>query len=146
MEGLTVRKLGPDNIMDIHALWKEAGLTFHPAGRDSIGHMTQELRDGRLFIAGAFLGQALLGVVLGNDDGRKGWINRLAVKPGYRNKGVARELVAFCEHVFIGQGLGLICCLVEENNEPSLGLFQECGYEVRKDIFYLRKLVKGQDW
>ncbi|MBU4189834.1 MAG: GNAT family N-acetyltransferase [Candidatus Thermoplasmatota archaeon] len=35
----------------------------------------------------------LIGVVVGSDDGRKGWINRLAVDLKHRKKGVARVLI-----------------------------------------------------
>ncbi len=146
MEGLSIRMLGPDHIMDVHAVWKEAGLEYHPAGRDSVTHMTQEIQQGRLFIAGAYLGQALLGVALATEDGRKGWINRLAVKPDYRREGVGSQLIAFCEARFKSQGLGMTCCLIEDWNEASLALFQEAGYALRKDIFYLRKVLEGEDW
>ena len=146
MEGLSIRLLGSDNIMDVHALWKESGLEFHPSGRDSVTHMTQEIQQGKLFIAGAYHGQALLGVALGTDDGRKGWINRLAVKPGYRREGVGTQIIAFCEARFKSQGLRMACCLIEDRNEASLTLFQEIGYAVRKDILYLRKIMEGEDW
>ena len=32
-------------------------------------------------------------VVIGSHDGRKGWINRLAVSPGYRRHGIGAALV-----------------------------------------------------
>lgn len=146
MDGVRIGLLGPDDIMDVHALWKEAGLTFHPSGRDAVGRMTQELQNSRTFLAGAFLGEALLGVVLGNDDGRKGWINRLAVRPAYRKLGVAQDLVGFCERHFESLGLGIICCLIEEGNESSLALFRGKGYEERPDIRYFRKITGGEDW
>ena len=146
MNGLKICLLGPEKIMDVHALWKEAGLTFHPSGRDSVGRMTQELQDSRTFLAGAFLGEALIGVVLGNDDGRKGWINRLAVRPAYGKMGVARALVDFCERHFEGRGLGIICCLIEEGNESSRAVFLKEGYEERPDIHYFRKMTGGEDW
>jgi GNAT superfamily N-acetyltransferase len=146
MDGLKVCLLGPENIMDIHALWKEAALTFHPSGRDAVGRMTLELQDPRTFVAGAFLGEALLGVVLGNDDGRKGWINRLAVRPAYQKQGVGHALVDFCERRFKGRGLGMVCCLIEEGNEPSRSLFLKEDYEERQDIHYFRKMIGGEDW
>lgn len=146
MNDLSLRLLASDDIPDVHALWNEARLEFHPAGRDSVGHMTDEIRQGKLFIAGAYLGEVLLGIVLGNDDGRKGWINRLAVRPGYRRSGVGKALIAFCEKRFRSQGLGMTCCLIEDWNEASLALFQAEGYVLRKDIFYLRKMLDGEDW
>jgi ribosomal protein S18 acetylase RimI-like enzyme len=139
MEGLKVRMLGPDDIMDVHALWKEASVSFRPAGRDSISHLTQEMANGSLFIAGAFVGEAFLGLALGSDDGRKGWISRLAVKPGYRRQGVGRSLIAFCEQVFRGRGRGMACTLVEGDKETGLELFESAGFERRRDMVYFSK-------
>jgi GNAT superfamily N-acetyltransferase len=143
---VVIRRLGPEEVMDVHALWKEAGLEFRPEGRDSVGHMTKELQAGTLVMGGAYIGEALLAVVLMTDDGRKGWINRLAVRPAYRGKGLGRQLIHFCEMLMKSKGLGMTCCLIEDWNEASLALFQSEGYELRKDIFYLRKTLNGQDW
>ncbi len=146
MEGLILRMLGTEHITDVHAIWKEAGLIYHPAGRDSVGRMTQELREGRTFIVGAFVGEALLGVALGTDDGRKGWINRLAVRPGYQKQGVAAALVECCEKRFKALDLGMVCALIEEDNAASRELFAKSGYEERTDIHYFRKITGGEDW
>jgi GNAT superfamily N-acetyltransferase len=146
MDNLILRLLGPENVMDAHAVWKEAGLTYHPAGRDSVSRMTQELRLGKTFLVGAFLGEALLGVALGTEDGRKGWINRLAVRPGYQKQGVAQALISFCEKQFKSRGLGIVAALIEEHNAASRELFQREGYEDRSDIHYFRKLTGGEDW
>lgn len=146
MEGMVVRLLGPENIMDVHALWKEAGLPFHPGGRDSVGRMTEELKGEAVFLAGAFVGEALLGVVLGSDDKRKGWINRLAVRPAYRNMGIGKALIEFCQAHFKTRGLGLVCALIEEGNDNSRDLFLGLGFEERPDIRYFRKFNGGEDW
>ena len=42
MEGLVLRQLGADHLTDVHAIWREAGLDYHPSGRDSVSRMTQE--------------------------------------------------------------------------------------------------------
>lgn len=146
MEEIVVRLLGPEHILDVHAVWKEAGLPYHPSGRDSVGRMSREITDPRSFLVGAYRGEALLGVALGTDDGRKGWINRVAVRPDCQKRGVAGALVDFCERRFKSQGLGLVCALIEEANAPSRRLFAREGYEERTDIHYFRKRIAGEDW
>jgi N-acetylglutamate synthase len=146
MEGLILRQLGTDDLTDVHAIWREAGLNYHPSGRDSISRMTQELRGPSTFLVGAFMGEALLGVALGTDDGRKGWINRLAVRPAYQKQGVAAALVEFCERRFQARNLGMVCALIEEDNGASRELFSKSGYEERTDIHYFRKITGGEDW
>lgn len=146
MDNLTIRLLGPEHINDVHGLWKAAGLPFHPAGRDSISRMTRELELDHVFLAGAFQGEALVAVVLGTEDGRKGWINRLAVRPSFQKQGLAKALVDFCEHRFKNRGLGMVCALIEEDNNRSMALFRGEGYEERLDIHYFRKMIAGEDW
>lgn len=141
-----VQELGERDLPAVHALWAEAGLPFHPEGRDALPRMAKELRGGSAVLLGAFFHETLAGVVLLTDDGRKGWINRLAVKPAFRRRGVGKLLIAHAEAHFQGRDRGIIACLVEDWNEASLALFRSQGYERRKDIFYLRKVPEGADW
>jgi GNAT superfamily N-acetyltransferase len=143
---IALRLLEAKEMEAVHALWKEAGLPFHPNGRDSLERMREEAGDGRAFYLGAFDAGRLIGVAVGTDEGRKGWINRLAILPGYRRKGLASELIAWCENEFARRGRGLVCALVEDWNDASLALMQKEGYALRKDIFYLRKSLRGDDW
>jgi GNAT superfamily N-acetyltransferase len=145
MEGLKLRLLGANDLIDVFSLWKESGLPFKPKGRDSIGHMTQELAGGSTFLVGAFVGEAMIGVALGTDDGRKGWINRMAVRPAYRRQGVAKALVEYCEQVFRKRRRVLCCCLIEDWNKASMELFEAEGYEKREDILYFRKMLQAEE-
>jgi ribosomal protein S18 acetylase RimI-like enzyme len=88
---------------------------------------------------GAFEGKEMIGMIIGTDDGRKGWINRLAVDPKYRRKGVAMELVRILEGALKKRGRKIICTLIEDWNETSLALFEKVGYIKHEDIFYLSK-------
>ncbi|MGC8764121.1 MAG: GNAT family N-acetyltransferase [Acidobacteriota bacterium] len=143
---IQIRELGGADLPAVHALWAEAGLPFHPEGRDALSRMAEELRGGSAALLGAFSEGILAGVVLLTDDGRKGWINRLAVKPSFRRRGVGKALIAAGEALLLRRGRGIVACLVEDWNEASLSLFQSQGYELRRDIFYLRKVPGGSEW
>jgi len=119
-------------------LWKRAGLPFKPRGRDSREHLSNELSNNPDLFIGAYEDGQLVGVIVGTDDGRKGWINRLAVIPEHRRKGVARALIESCEEALKKRGRRIICTLVEDNLE-SLELFKKVGYLKHDDIFYLSK-------
>ena len=80
------RLLLPREIPAVHSLWREAGLSFCPSGRDTVERMTTEIEAGSAFMVGAFEEGEMAGVILGTDDGRKGWINRPAVKPAHRDR------------------------------------------------------------
>jgi len=80
----------------------------------------------------------LVGVVLATHDGRKGWINRLAVLPDFRRSGAGAKLVEAAERSLYGIGLTVVAALIEHQNEASLGLFKSKGYHVH-DVYYVSK-------
>ena len=121
------------------ALWKEAGLGYRPRGRDSRRRIEAELKTGTSIFLLAEMDGHMVGSVIGTHDGRKGWINRLAVHPSYRHRGLAKKLVAEVEDRLSQVGLEVIACLIQKENTASLQLFQSLGYERMSDIVYLSK-------
>jgi ribosomal protein S18 acetylase RimI-like enzyme len=136
---MEIRQLNFDSYDSMIALWERACLPYRPKGRDSIEEMRKEFEKNPDLILGAFEGEEFIGVILGTDDGRKGWINRLAVSPQHRQSGVAKELIKALENALKKRGRKIICTLVEDWNEASLELFKKVGYIKHDDIFYLSK-------
>jgi len=120
-------------------LWEEAGLSHRPKGRDQKSLVEKEIAANPDLFLGAFEDNRLVGTIIGTFDGRKGWINRLAVHPDYRGKGYGKELVAACEDALKRRGAEIICALVEDYSTESLALFGRVGYLVGDDIVYLSK-------
>lgn len=134
-----LRALRPAEIELLGKLWTAAGLPFRPKGRDSLKNLRrQRLRDPQLFV-GAFQGSTLIGAVIASDDGRKGWINRLAILPSARGRGIATMLVRHCEDILKKRGRLLLCVHIEAYNTESLKLFKHLGYNKEEDIFYCTK-------
>ncbi len=123
----------------VTALWTEAGLPFRPEGRDRRESVAREIEDDRaLFLVAEEEGR-IVGVVFGTHDGRKGWINRLAVAPDCRRRGLAKALVEEVEARLRRLGIVIVACLIEEENEISLATFAELGYKRWPDIIYHAK-------
>ncbi len=134
-----IRTLTIGDYDELLALWRDADLPCRPNGRDSKSSMKYQMEhDPELFL-GAFQDDRMVGSVIATFEGRKGWINRLAVAPRNRRKGVAKVLVERAELALREHGAKVIAALVERENSPSLALFQECGYKVHQDIVYLSK-------
>ena len=121
-------------------LWKRAGLSFKPRGRDSKRMIERQMRAFPEFFIGAFHEDKLVGVVVGSYDGRmKGWINRLAVDSAYRRREIARQLTSHVEEALKKRGAAIFCALIETPNEESVRLFQKMGYIAHKGILYVTK-------
>jgi ribosomal protein S18 acetylase RimI-like enzyme len=123
----------------IVALWKRAGLPFKPSGRDRKGAVQAQMAENPDFFLGAFEDNRLVGVVVATSDGRKGWINRLAVDPDFRRAGVAEKLISEAENVLHKHGIRMFCALIDDGNKVSKQLFKKCGYKEHRDIVYFRK-------
>jgi ribosomal protein S18 acetylase RimI-like enzyme len=140
MKTIEIRTLTIDYYDAIIELWKQAGLPFKPKGRDSRQQMKRQMKAFPEFFIGAFHYGKLVGVVIGSYDGRmKGWINRLAIDPEYRRKGIAQQLIKAIEGSLGRHGAAIFCALIETSNEESLGLFQKMGYVPHQEIVYTTK-------
>ena len=137
---ITFRKLTINDYDQMIGLWKKAGLPYKPKGRDSREAIKRQIEaDPELFL-GVFHGERLVGTVIGSYDSRmKGWINRLAVDPEYRGKGIAQRLVTEMEQILKSKGVVVIAALIELPNPASINLFKKLGYTVHDNIVYVTK-------
>lgn len=137
--GLRVRPLRKDELTLMLDVWTRAGLPHRPRGRDSMPNLARQLKQDPESFIGAFVDGDLIGVTIISDDGRKGWINRLAVVPEARGKGIARRLIRHSEDLLRKRGRRLFCVQIESYNKSSMELFKKAGYSKEEDIFYFTK-------
>jgi len=123
---------------EIIDLWQRAGLHIRPTGRDTATAFTAQMKTGVQALIGLRDSQSgtLVAVVVATHDSRKGWINRLAVAPAHRGRGLALRLIRACEEHFQQQGIEVWAVLIEDWNVASLALFRKAGYQIHDDITY----------
>lgn len=124
-----------DKIMD---LWHSTNLPVRPEGRDKRENIGRQISNGTSIILVAELNRKIVGAVLGTHDGRKGWINRLAVDTEFRRKNIAQKLVSETEKWFEKNGIEVFTCVIEGDNIASVQLFQKLGY-TEWDVRYFSK-------
>lgn len=137
---MRIRDLKPEDYDELIALWEAVGLPYRPHGRDGRDRITREIGGAcSIFLAAEDRGGRLIGAVLGTHDGRKGWINRLAVLPERRGQGVGSALVAAVEERLRAMSIEIVTCLIEDWNEESMAFFERIGYVRHPDIAYYSK-------
>lgn len=139
LPAILVREFRIDDYDALIALWNEAQLAHKPEGRDRLDKIEQEVDGGNAVYLVAELDGKLVGSVLGTHDGRKGWINRLAVAPEFRRQGVARMLVNEVEQRLYELGIEMVACLIYAGNTTSMEVFEKLGYKRESDIVYFTK-------
>ena len=141
---ITLHDLGTDDYDEILALWERVGLSVRPEGRDAPATFARQMADGRQRVPGLRTDGRLIAVTVLTHDGRKGWINRLAVDPAYRRRGLASRLVAEAERWFVeDQGLEIWAALIEGENRDSQAIFATLDYR-RHDVIYVSKRTRAE--
>jgi ribosomal protein S18 acetylase RimI-like enzyme len=127
-----------DRVME---LWAEGGLPLKPQGRDSRENIAKqiEMPNVLFLVAEEGKGGRIIGTVLATHDGRKGWINRLAVDAALRKRGLGAWLVRDAERRLEALGMDILACLIEDDNAVSMAVFEKLGYRKHPEIIYFAK-------
>jgi len=141
----TIKPLTIDDYELIIELWADAGLPFKPDGRDSREMMGAEMLLPQTVFLGFFEDGRMLAMGIGNYDGRRGWVNRVAVDPDRRGEGLAGQIIDLVEDNLKEQGAIVICALIEDINYPSISCFQNHGYVCEDSIKYFTKRRSAKD-
>ena len=134
-----IRKFLIEDYDDVMELWREAGLPHKPRGRDCKDSIAREVEQANAVFLVAEKDGVVVGSAFGTHDGRKGWINRVAVAPKYRRQGVAESLVRQVERHLRDMGIRITACLIEDWNKESMEFFERIGYQRHHDIYYFTK-------
>lgn len=134
-----VRRMRPEDYEAVADIWTRSGLPFQPRGRDSEERIREQLEsDSSIYLVAEDRGK-VVGTVLVTHDLRKGWLNRLAVRPEEQGRGIARDLVRRAEQELADRGIKIFAVQIHRHNERSRRLFAELGYQEHSDIVYCSK-------
>jgi len=132
---LRIREFQLDDYEKVVELWKESGIILRP-GDEFDGVKLKLQRDPDLFLV-AENDQRILGVVLGAWDGRRGWINHLAVRSGERRSGIGKALISELERRLVKKGALKVNAQIYKSNNQSLAFFKALNYEIQSDLIML---------
>ncbi len=140
---MKLKQLDPTQATDyrrITGLWEAAGLTYKPEGRDHPDAIKRQMAGGaHTFLGLENEGGQLIGMVLTTHDGRKGWINRVAVHPDCRRQGIGLRLIEAAEETLQAQGMRIIAAQAEPDNAASVAMLTKAGYIEWEGLHYFSK-------
>jgi ribosomal protein S18 acetylase RimI-like enzyme len=137
---MRIREFQLTDYDDVVGLWETAGLILRP-GDELYGIKLKLQRDPDLFLV-AEDGSEIVGVVMGAWDGRRGWINHLAVKPNRQREGIGRTLIGELEKRLSEKGAKKVNAQIYQWNTKSSDFFKSVGYEVHSDLVMIGKYLK----
>ncbi|MBK7142701.1 MAG: GNAT family N-acetyltransferase [bacterium] len=134
-----IRRLTIADYDEIVRVWSDAGLPYKPGGRERKDMLAKEMTRPYCAFLGLEIDGRLLGVIIANWDGRRGWLNRLAIDPDHRGKRYAGLLIEAAEQFLESQGAIVLAGLIDEENLPSMAAFARAGYSCVTEIRLWRK-------
>ena len=130
---ITIRSLAIADYDDVLALWSStSGMCLREAdSREAIARYL-ERNPGFSFVA--FVDGQCVGAILGGHDGRRGYLQHLAVAEGFRRQGLGTRLFRCCVEALGRDGIAKTHLFVLNENELGLGFWQRAGCERRGDV------------
>ena len=140
LRSMRIREFHLADYGDVVDIWKRAGLILRP-GDELDGVKVKLQRDPDLFLVAEENGE-IVGVVMGAWDGRRGWINHLAVAPNRQRQGIGRALIEELEKRLLEKGAKKVNAQIYRWNTKSFDFFKSVGYEAHSDLVMIGKYIK----
>jgi len=123
----------PRDYEEVMALWEATeGLTLRDVdSRDAI--LAYVLRNPGLSFVAQDEGE-VVGAVLAGTDGRRGYLQHLAVARPHRGQGVGRALAERVIEALSGVGVAKCHLMVRRENELAKAFWEHLGWTARDDI------------
>ncbi|HUU77554.1 MAG TPA: GNAT family N-acetyltransferase [candidate division Zixibacteria bacterium] len=139
---MKIRKATSEDIPSIVNVWEKSDLPIRSLGRDHPDNLAKQLLESNMWILIGEINEEIVGVIMVTHDSRKGWINRLAIIPSKRNKGLGMLLLEEAEKTLVEEGIDIFCAVIHNDNTSSRKLFEKANYLYHEDITYYAKRNK----
>lgn len=133
---VTLRSATAADLPALRVLWERCGL--HPSRSDTDERLARLIEYAGGLFAVAVRGGSIVGSVMASWDGRRGWINRLAVDPSARGLRLGNRLMAEAEGRLIAIGCDKVNLLIEPDNAGIERFYDRLGYS-RDALIFMEK-------
>jgi ribosomal protein S18 acetylase RimI-like enzyme len=120
-------------------LWNKCGLLV-PWNDPAKDIQRKILLGADLFLVGELEG-ALIASVMGGYEGHRGWVNYLAVRSDYQDKGYARLLMSELEMKLLEKGCPKINLQVRDTNIDIVRFYEVLGYKIDTAVSLGKRLI-----
>jgi ribosomal protein S18 acetylase RimI-like enzyme len=131
MDNLTYRTCEPTDIETILEFWGTATLGGSTNNAEAIRIFLD--RDAELFIT-VWDGDALVGTVMACWDGWRAHFARLSVAPGYRRRGIARDLVERAEKLLRDRGAKRVYADILTDSAGAIDFWKSVGFTANEVV------------
>jgi ribosomal protein S18 acetylase RimI-like enzyme len=130
-----------ENYSEIINLWKNTngvGLSGNDDSRKSI-KIFLEKNPNTCFVVE--YNNEIIGTIMAGNDGRRGHIYHLMIKPEHRKNGLGKKLLEKTEKALKKEGIRKIFLVAFKKNRTGNIFWENNGYEIRNDLNYRDKKI-----
>lgn len=140
---MTIRNMRPADYDGVYALWMSCkNMGFNDVDDSRAGIEKFLLRNPDTCLVAEENGE-IIGVVLGGQDGRRGYIYHMSVAEAHRRRGIGGQLLDRCLAAMKEAGITKAALLVFKRNEAGNAFWERQGFTLREDVAYRnRELTK----
>ena len=138
-DGTMLRPIQLDDLSEMLALWRAAALQISPTDSEQGLRRHLALSGNVAWVLCNSQG-TIIGTLLGSDDGRRGWINHLAIHPDHQGKGYGYRLVTAVTARLKAQGCEKVNLLVRRANQQVVPFYEKIGFAIDDNIFMAKWL------
>lgn len=133
-----IRPFKPEDQGRVLDLWTECGLTV-PQNNPKRDIQRKLKVNAELFLVGT-RGDEVVGTVMAGYEGHRGWINYLAVHPGYRRLGIATIMMKAAEDKLRQMGCPKINVQIRISNQEAIKFYESIGFSDDKVLSMGKRL------
>ena len=138
---LNIRKMTIDDYDQVYDIWLKSGNGLNDIDDSKTGIEKYLQRNpDTCFVAENDSG-TITGAVLCGYDGRRGFINNMAVLASERKKGVGTSLINAVTNACKAKGITKIAMVVFAHNAPGNAFWEKRGFKLRNDLVYRDKAL-----
>jgi N-acetylglutamate synthase len=135
-----IREMQPADLAAVIDFWNSVeGIGMSPDDNPEDLKSYLAHNPGLSFVA--HTGADLAGAVLCAQDGRRGYINHLAVAPSHRKQGLGDQLVSCCLEALRERNIHKCHIFVFCNNQPAIAFWTQTGWENRTDLMVMSRRI-----
>ncbi len=131
--GALIQEMSIQDYDEVRALWQESeGIELSEV--DSRKDITRflERNPGLSFVARE--NEQIVGAVLCSHDGRRGYIDQLAVRKSHRRQGIGKGLVDRCLYNLMRSGIHRWHLFVLKDNQEAIAFWKKLGWAKRVEL------------
>ncbi|MBC8384768.1 MAG: GNAT family acetyltransferase [Candidatus Cloacimonetes bacterium] len=137
---MKIRKYQSDDKQRVIDLWKKCGLIV--PWNDPEKDIERKLKDSPdLFFVGE-IDDEIISICMAGFDGHRGCVNYLAVKPEFRRKGYAGQIVEYAEKKLKELGCPKINLMVRKTNQGVIDFYKRIGYKDDPVMVLSKRLIE----